>query len=189
MSIARHLKQAGLALLMLSPVAALQSAYAEGTTAGTSISNTASISYSVSGVTQTAVNSSTATFLVDRRVFLTLVAVTPSPTEVAATIPGATGVVRSFRITNTSNRPIGFRFPAPTNLGSDDFDAANLAVRVDSAAAQPMASYAPGTYDAADTAVTVVNLAADYSTTVFVLGDIPGTAANGDDATVNLQAI
>lgn len=189
MAIARHLKQASLALLMLSAAGLLQKAHAEGTTAGTSISNMATVNYSVGGVAQASINSTTATFVVDRRIFLTLQALTPSPTEIAATIPGATNVVRSFRITNTSNRPIGFRF-TPTNLGSDNFDAANLAVRVDSAAGQPMGSYTAGTYDSgSDSATVVAALGADQSTTVFVLGDIPGAAANGNSATVNLQAI
>ncbi|HEY6641802.1 hypothetical protein [Povalibacter sp.] len=189
MSIARHLKQASLALFIVSSAAALQSAYAAGTEAGTSISNTASVNYSVGGVAQTPINSSAATFVVDRRIFLSVVAITPSPTELAATVPAAVGVVRTFRITNTSNRPIGFRF-TPTNVGSDNFDLANLAVRVDSAAGQPIASFTPGTYDGAtDTATTVAMLAADQSTTVFVLADVPGTAANTQSATVNLQAI
>lgn len=190
MSIARHLKQASLALFIMSSAAALQSAYAEGTEAGTSISNTASVNYSVGGVVQTPINSSTATFVVDRRIFLSLVALTPSPTEVSATVPGGTGVVRSFRITNTSNRPIGFSF-APTNAASDDFELANLVVRVDSAASQSSSgTFVPGTYDSStDTATTVAMLGADQSTTVFVLGDIPGAAANGDDGTVNLQAV
>ncbi|HMN44542.1 MAG TPA: hypothetical protein PKE27_08220 [Povalibacter sp.] len=189
MSIARHLKQASLALLMLSPAAALQSAYAEGTTAGTSISNTASVNYSVGGVAQTPINSTTATFVVDRRIFLSVVAVSPSPTELAATVPGAPAVVRTFRITNTSNRPIGFRF-VPTNAAADAFDLANLIVRVDSAAGQPIASFTPGTYDSStDTATTVATLAADQSTTVFVLGDIPVSATNTQSATINLQAV
>ncbi len=189
MSIARHLKQASLALLMVSSAAALQSAHAEGTEAGTSISNTASVNYSVGGVAQTPINSSTATFVVDRRIFLSVEAITPSPTELTATIPGAAAVVRTFRVSNTSNRPIGFRF-VPTNVGSDNFDLANLAIRVDSAAGQPIASFTPGTYDSStDTATTVTTLAADQSTTVFVLGDIPGTATNAQSATVNLQAI
>jgi uncharacterized repeat protein (TIGR01451 family) len=189
MSIARHLKQASLALFIVSSAAALQSAWAEGTEAGTSISNTASVNYSVGGVVQTPINSSTATFVVDRRIFLSLVALTPSPTELDATVPAATGVVRSFRVTNTSNRPIGFSF-TPTNAASDDFELANLTVRVDSAAGQPMGSFTPGTYDSVtDTATTVAMLGADQSTTVFVLGDIPGAAANGDDGTVNLQAV
>jgi len=189
MSIARHLKQASLALMMLSSATALQSAYAEGTTAGTSISNTASVNYSVGGVAQTPINSTTASFVVDRRVFLSVVAISPSPTEEAATVPGATAVVRTFRITNTSNRPIGFRF-VPTNAAADAFDLTNLAVRVDSAAGQPIASFTPGTYDnSTDTATTVATLAADQSTTVFVLGDVPTTVTNTQSATVNLQAV
>lgn len=189
MSFARHLKQASLALLLLSSAAALQSAYAEGTAAGTSISNTASVNYSVGGVAQTPINSTTATFVVDRRIFLAVTAVSPSPTELAATIPGATAVVRTFRITNTSNRPIGFRF-VPTNAAADAFDLTNLIVRVDSAAGQPIASFTPGTYDSStDTATTVATLAADLSTTVFVLGDIPASATNTQQATINLQAI
>src|SRR5262245_49932644 len=68
MTFARHLKQAGLALLMLSSLAALQNAYAVGTTAGTSISNTATVNYSVGGVSQTPITSAAATFVVDNKI-------------------------------------------------------------------------------------------------------------------------
>ena len=201
-AIARRVKHASLALIALSSVGGLQSALAVGTDAGVQINNRATVNYSVGGVTQTPIESSSTgnatagvgagadtTFVVDRRVFMAVADVAPSPTELSTTVPGGAAVVRRFTITNTSNKAIGFRFPAPTNLGGDQFDAANLTVRVDSVS-QPNGSYAPGTYDSAtDVATSVVSLPEDSSVTVYVLGDIPGTAVNGNTAIVNLQAI
>ena len=202
MAIARRVKHASLALLALSSVGGLQSAFAVGTDAGTSINNRATVNYSVGGVAQTEINSSPTgnstpgaaggadtTFVVDRRVFMSVADEAPSPTELSTTVPGGLAVIRRFTITNTSNREIGFRFPTPTNLGGDQFDATNLTVRVDSVT-QPTGSYTPGTYDSgADTATTVVSLTEDHSVTVYVLGDIPATVVNGNTAIVNLQAI
>ena len=79
MTIARHLKQASLALLTLTSLGALQNAYAVGTTAGTSISNTATVNYSVGGVAQTAISSAPVSFVVDNRVDLTVTTTNAAP--------------------------------------------------------------------------------------------------------------
>ena len=201
-AIARRVKHASLALIALSSVGGLQSAFAVGTDAGASISNQATVNYSVGGVAQTQINSSPAgnstpgvsggaptTFVVDRRIFMSVADVAPSPTEISTTVPGGAGVVRRFTVTNTSNATIGFRFPTPTNLGGDSFDASNLTVRVDSVS-QATGSYTPGTYDSGvDTATSVVSLPEDSSITVYVLGDIPASVVNGNTAIINLLAI
>ena len=49
-----------------------QQALADGTPAGTPISNTASVDYFVNGVDQDDISSNTVTFLVDRKVTFTL---------------------------------------------------------------------------------------------------------------------
>ena len=62
---------AGTATMVAAGTASAQSA-AQTTTAGTSISNTASVSYTVNGTAQST-SSTTATFVVDRKVNFTVV--------------------------------------------------------------------------------------------------------------------
>ena len=66
------LAQAGLAAMLLSSLTVFQSAYAVGTASGTNITNTATVNFTVGGVGQTPVNSNVTTFVVDRKVDLTV---------------------------------------------------------------------------------------------------------------------
>lgn len=197
MTIARHLKRASLALVALSSIGGLQQAFASGTDAGVSIINRATVTYSVGTVAQAPIESSPTgnatpgagagtdtSFVVDRRIFMSVADVAGAP----ATAPGATGVVRAFTVTNTSNATIGFSLVGADLGVGDQFDLTNRIVRVDSLV-QPNGSYAPGTYDSAvDTATGIVALPEDHSVTVYIVGDIPLTATNGNTAIVSLQA-
>lgn len=100
------LAKAGLfAGLLVSGQAAAQTAYVPGTNANTTIDNTASITFSVGGVEQTAVDSDTASFVVDRRVDFELVPVTPGLELIA---PNQQGLILSFTLTNESNDTLDF---------------------------------------------------------------------------------
>ena len=92
-----------------------QQALAVGTDAGTTVSNQASVAYSVSGNGQTPIESDPAgnstpgagnptEFLVDRRVDFTLTADGVSDTVA----PGDTGLTFEFTLTNTSNSTMDF---------------------------------------------------------------------------------
>jgi uncharacterized repeat protein (TIGR01451 family) len=175
-----------LRLALLSGTAALASwsgaAQAAGTTAGTTVSNTASVTYSVGGSTASA-SSNTATFLVDRKVNLTV-------TEVGGTVTytslGATDQVTTFQVTNLTNAVQDFRLTTDQQsisipiLGTDNFDVTNMRAFVD--------SNGNGTYDAGvDTATFIDELAPDTSVTVFLVANIPSTAGQ-DVAIVSLSA-
>jgi uncharacterized repeat protein (TIGR01451 family) len=201
MTIARHLKKAGLALVAVSSMAGLQQAWADGTDAGVTINNRATVTYSVGSVAQTAIESSPTgnatpgvnagedtTFVVDRRVFFTVTAIAGAP----ATVPGATGVVRAFTVHNDSNAPIGFSLTS-ANVASpaDQFDVNPNppTVRVDSVTHPEGTPYAPDTYDSStDTATGVLLLAEDSEVTVYIIGDIPLTAVDGNTSIVSLAA-
>lgn len=200
MSIARHLKRAALALPVLGSFAAMQSAFAIGTDANTSIDNRATVNYSVGGVAQTQIESSPTgnttpgagagadtTFVVDNKI-LHVVAETSGGVE--ATSPGAANVVATFTVTNQGNSSQGYAL-TPTNQATgsaspfggsaDAFDVTNLRVYVD--------SNANGTYDAGtDTLSYIDTLVEDASVTVFIVSDIPLTATNGQHANVQLAA-
>lgn len=161
-------------------------AYAAGTTQGATISNTATVDYTVGGVNQTDVSSNTATFLVDRRIILTVAEVGAAATSVS---PGALNQVTTFTVTNTTNGVQDFRLSAAQAVGgaapfggTDNFDANNVRVFVESGATA-------GFQAAEDTATFIDELAADGSRTVYVVVDIPAARANGDIAVVTLTAV
>jgi uncharacterized repeat protein (TIGR01451 family) len=186
---ARHVKHASLALIALSSVGALQSAFAVGTPSGTSISNQATVDYSVAGVNQTQITSAAAAFVVDSRIDLTVSEVSTNATQ---TNPGQTNVVTTFRVSNTGNSTQGYQLSV-TNEASgavlftqtDNQNVNNLRIFVD--------SNGNGVYDAGtDTATNINSLITDAdgeSLVVFVLADIPAAATNNQYANVRLQAI
>ncbi|MCC6631353.1 MAG: DUF11 domain-containing protein [Gammaproteobacteria bacterium] len=164
-------------------------AHAAGTDAGVTISNTASVNYTVGGVPQTQVDSPAAQFVVDRKIDLNLI-----ETDVARTntTPGQTAVVTTFKLTNTGNGAQGYTFTAG-NVGgtlfgnTDAYDVANLLVRVSGTACVPATTTTPAY--AGETASTVLTLAEDACVYVFILADSPTSALNAQAANVRLTAI
>lgn len=153
-----------------------------GTLAGTSISNTASVNYTVNGAPQTT-NSTTANFVVDRKVNLTVVRDQAVTTQVNL---GQTGAVMAFKVTNTTNGTQDFLLDADQAgivfgllTGNDNFDMQNLKAYVD--------SNNNGVYDAGvDTQTYIDELAPDASISVFLVGNVPNQA-NADKAFVSLK--
>lgn len=145
-------------------------AFAQETPAGTTINNQASVSYNVGGSPQSS-TSNTASFLVDKKVNLTVAEVGGVATSVSI---GSTDQVTTFTVTNLTNATQDFKLEAGQQsvsiplLGTDDFNATNLRVYVD--------SNGNGTYDAGvDTATYIDELSADATITVFLVADIPNT--------------
>jgi uncharacterized repeat protein (TIGR01451 family) len=155
-------------------------AQAAGTEAGTSIPNQASVSYSVGGTTQS-VDSNIATFVVDKKVNLTVTGGVITQTAI-----GTNDQVTAFQLTNLTNATQDFRLTVDQQslsiplLGTDNFDVANLRVFVD--------VNGDGTYEPTiDTATYVDELRADTSVTVFLVGNIPNVPGE-DTAIVSLSA-
>lgn len=183
---------AGAALLGL----VTQSALAVGTASGTSITNLATLSYTVGGVTQTPIGSSatgnttgagTATaFVVDNKVNVTVVEGNATFTTV---VPGQLAAVTTFTVTNAGNTAQDFALTAADVVAAqtlfglaDNFVTTNIKVFVD--------ANANGTYEAAtDTATFIDELPANGTKTVFVVVDIPVAQINNDAALVSLTAI
>ena len=99
-----------------------------GTAAGTQIDNVAQASYTVNGTAQTA-SSNTASFVVDRKVNLTVVTAQSGATQVNL---GQTGAVTSFRVTNNTNGTQDFLLaatqvvPAGILSGTNNYVLSNL---------------------------------------------------------------
>ena len=154
-----------------------------GTAAGTVVSNTAQATYTVNGTAQTTA-SNAASFVVDRKVNLTVVANQSAATQVNL---GQTGAVTTFRVTNNTNGVQDFLLaatqvvPAGILTGTNNFVLSNLRIYVD--------SNGNGVYDpGVDIAGFVDELAPDATATVFVVGDVPGQQ-NADRSFVGLDVI
>lgn len=160
-------------------------AFAAGTTANSTITNTATVNYQVGGVAQNSINASN-NITVDRRINLTVAEVGNATTTVS---PGQTLRATAFTVTNTSNAPLDFGLAivqqaggTASHGGTDTFDvtAPFFAIDVNN----------NGTYEAGtDTVVTYLDeVAADASRTVLIVANIPLGETNGEVADVALVA-
>jgi hypothetical protein len=185
------------ALAMLGTVLTLGTnlAQAAGTPSNTTVSNLATLTFSVGGVVQPTIGSSptgnssgagtATTFLVDKKINLT---VTTNDATFIAVSPGQSAAVTTFTVTNTGNDPQDFALASiqqanGTSLfgGSDDFNSTGCAQFVESGAT--------GGYQAGqDTATFVTSLASGSSSTVYVVCNIPNTQVNGDISVIALTA-
>jgi uncharacterized repeat protein (TIGR01451 family) len=166
-----------------------QISWAVGTPSGTTISNSATLTYAIGAGPTTTAPSNTVSFLVDKKVNLLVTEVSGSATSVSI---GQTGTVTTFSVTNLGNDPQGFNLaaalasgnPAPGGTApftTNNFSATGLQVFVD--------SNANGVYDAGvDTATSIPTLAAGSSQTVFIVANIPGTVLSGQQSVVSLTA-
>jgi len=200
-SVRKTLKFLALAGLALGMTAVALPAAATGTAAGTSITNRATVSYTVGGVAQTVINSSPTgnstpgaaggadtAFVVDRLVNYT---VTTVDTTAVVGTPGQTLLVTTFLVTNTGNDKEGFALSAANLVGgtvfsgaatnTDTIDMANIKVY-----------YGPDATSAYNAGTATLgnpdNIAQDTGRRVFVIADLPVAAKNGDGANVRLTA-
>lgn len=167
-------------------ILAANPAHAAGTAAGSTITNTVSVDYTVGGINQTDATA-TDNITVDRKVNLTVARVDNTATPVT---PGATNQAVSFRIENISNATLDFQLGAlqvatgsPAGIsGNDGF---NVTV--------PLVYYlddGDNVFDGGDTVITHLNsLAPDSPVVVHVVAaQVPLGTANGSIAAVTLTA-
>lgn len=179
-------------------------AEAQLTPAGTSITNRATVNYSVGGQAQTLIESSptgnttpglnagvSTAFLVDNRVDLTVTEVSNNAT---LTAPGAAGAALAYTVTNSGNAPQGYALSFLEEVGTlhfnntDNANVGNLVVRVDEDPSTGNGT-GNGTYDGTETATAVNVLNPGQSIRVFVVSPtVPLTLVNGSFANVRLQA-
>jgi uncharacterized repeat protein (TIGR01451 family) len=203
-SIKQQMRRARLAVVALGLIGATPSAFAVGTDFGTDITNTASVNYSVSGVPQTAINSSPTgnstpgtpgvptTFKVDKKIIFVA-----EETNNAATVtsPGLTQVVTVFRVSNTSNGAQDYGLaadniqpPAIIFGRTDDFDMSNFTYHISGAACSTATLTTP-TFNNEPAVTHIEQLGEDACVYVFVRSDTPvsPTAANGLASTIRLK--
>lgn len=123
----RSLRAAAAAVGAFCASTVASSAFAAGTDAGTTVSNTFTLDYQVGGVDQTQITPpSTTDFVVDRIVDVTVTAQNPIATPVDVS-PGQTGAELVFAVTNDGNDNQRYEFivEQPT---SDNFDSTSVAL-------------------------------------------------------------
>ena len=156
-------------------------AFARGTLAGTAIENTAVATFDGPGGS-VQVPSNQVTVTVDE--LIDPVVEGNDPGDVIA-LPGATGAVHSFTLTNNGNGSEAFVLTAVHTNGGDEFDPTANSIVIDSNNNGVYDEgidtvYVPGTNDPV--------LAPDESVAVFVLSDIPSAVSDGDRGQVTLVA-
>ena len=159
---------------------AAESAFAVGTPVGTTIQNTATVSFDLGG-TPITVDTNTTTITVLERLDVNVTVQTPQVLVSA----GETARSALFRLTNTGNGSEAFVLSVDSTIAGDDFDPvpAVPAIYIDSDGS--------GDFNAGDVAydnVTPPSLAADASLDILVVNDIPGGVANGDAGRSELTA-
>ncbi|MDZ7629463.1 MAG: hypothetical protein U5J99_13770 [Parvularculaceae bacterium] len=188
-SFGRTMRNVAFSLAASSALLVSAPAFAAGTSAGTSVSNTFTLDYQVGGVPQTQIDTSGSPtlFTVDRKVDLTVTTVSN-----ATVSPGQTGARVVYGVLNSGNDNAAWRLSVK-DIAADTFDiAAYTAVYYTDAGNDGV--FTPGVDDAgAGTAYTLgagvtPNVAPDATLWVILTGDIPGGATNGQFDDVALIA-
>jgi uncharacterized repeat protein (TIGR01451 family) len=155
--------------------------HAVGTAAGTNITSTATVNYSIGGTPAT-MNSNTATVVVAELINVTMALQSPT-VSVAA---GATNEALLLLVTNTGNSDEVFTLAGDSVLVGDDFDPIPAApfIYLDSDASGDLSPadtpYVAGSNDPA--------LAADASVAVLLVNDIPAGLPDGEYGRSELTA-
>ncbi|MGA9162952.1 MAG: hypothetical protein WBZ31_00730 [Thiobacillus sp.] len=173
-------------IFLLASLLAGVDARAAGTAAGTAISNTATLDYSIGGVPLAPITSAPAVVTVDELIALTLTWQDGGP--VAVNTPDANTPL-SFALTNTGNGTESFTLSRNNALPGDQYNPVSSAVPI-----YVESNGTPGlqTGVGGDTAyagsVTLPANSTNSSVLVYVLSDTPAGLTNGNLGDVQLTA-
>jgi uncharacterized repeat protein (TIGR01451 family) len=181
-AVARTPRSALAGLMGTTLLAVASPAAATGTAAGSVINNTATATYSLPGGGSGSVDSNTVSLTVDE---LLDVSVAWSDGGDVPVLPGATGRVLTYLVTNNGNGSEAFVLSARNALSGDDFDPSAYAIYLD--------TNADGDYDPGIDLAYVAGsndpvLAADAPATVFIVSSIGAGAVDGSRAGLDLIA-
>jgi uncharacterized repeat protein (TIGR01451 family) len=157
-------------------------AVATGTSAGTTISNTATATYTNAGGQSVSIPSNKVDLKVDEVLNVTVASADPGDVSSAS---GGTNQLLSFSVTNTGNGSEAFRLAPVNAIGGDNFDPATTTLVLD--------TNHNNVYDAGVDTVYAAGsndpvLVADTAIRVFVLSTVPGTATDGQRGETDLTA-
>jgi uncharacterized repeat protein (TIGR01451 family) len=169
-------------IVATATIAFAEPAHAVGTTAGTTISNTATATYTDPQGTTVTVPSNKVDIRVDELLDVTVASADPGD---VASLPGSVNQVLTFTVTNTGNGSEAFRLSPVNAIGGDAFDPTTTSLVID--------SNGNGVYDAGvDTVYNAGSndpvLAPDTSVRIFVLSTVPPSATDGQRGQTDLTA-
>ncbi len=179
-----------------------QSGWAAGTLAGTTVKNTAVLSYSVGGTPQTDIDSNEATFAVDRKVDLNVTGTTGQqnlPVAPKSTGDNTNKNLLTYLLTNEGNSDQQFEVDLKhaTDLATaDNFDATNCEFYIVEKSPDPQT--APDAIESIGpfnlgTSATLITLKPDGTAEIRVNCDMPdlgtGTPALADGHTSSLEVL
>lgn len=156
-------------------------AFAVGTAAGTTISNTATATYTDAGGGTISVPSNQVDVRVDELLNVTVASADPG--DVAA-LPGSTNQALSFTVTNTGNGTEAFRLSPINAIGGDAFDPTTTSIVIDNG----NGGYDPGIDTVYSAGSNDPVLAPDTSVRIFVLSTVPASATDGQRGQTDLTA-
>jgi uncharacterized repeat protein (TIGR01451 family) len=169
--------------LFLASLFAMQS-HGAGTGAGTTISNTASVSYEVGGATVTE-DSDPVTITVQELINVTVVS--QDSGNVSLSSP-QTGAELKFQVTNTGNGNEAFIINQ-VNIGGDEFDVTLSTIYLDSGANDVSDGVFDPNVDTVYDNSAPPAISPDGSITIWVTSDIPDSLSNSDTSEVQVSAL
>jgi|JI6StandDraft_1071083.scaffolds.fasta_scaffold24818_3 uncharacterized repeat protein (TIGR01451 family) len=172
-----------LALILAAGSMWSTTASAAGTNAGTTISNTATASYTDVAGTPKTVDSNTVDIKVDELINAVVDATDPGD---VVTMPGTTGQVLTYSITNTGNGNETFSLTANSTVGGDNYDPTGTQIYIDNPTSGTPGVYDPGVDILYTPGTNDPTLAPDASATIFVVTNTPSGVSDGDKGIVQL---
>lgn len=159
------------------------------TTSGFTISNSATLGYTVGGVAQTAITSAAATFTVDNKINMTV-----SGGAITSVSPGQANATTTFTVSNLGNAVQGYALTVGDTAGAvfgaatDNFNAGAYTIYQD--ATNNTAAGGACTTISAVVITKIADLNAGASACVWVKAAlVPATQVNGDAAVITLNAV
>ena len=155
-------------------------ANAAGTAAGTQVDNSASLSYTVSGVAQTAVASNTDSFIVDKKIDFALA---NNDGDQVTVVPGQTDATTTWSFRNEGNMDQNFTFTATELTGGETIY--GDADTQDTNGPRTIEYNNGGTW----TALSTLEIAVDTNITIRIRTDIDAARVNGDVMNIELKSV
>jgi uncharacterized repeat protein (TIGR01451 family) len=156
-----------------------QTVQAAGTASGTDITNSVTVNYKVSTVDQTALTD-TATFKVDNKILPTL-----SVLANATVTPGESDAVVSYQLTNTGNTTQGYQVEVADSTVADDYGLTSVTRYFETGDVNTTFN-GSGTETLINHTNNAFELAAGASKVIYVVGNVPLSAADTEVARYDL---
>jgi len=166
-----------LASMILLAFTATQS-YAAGTQAGVVIQNQATVTYNAGAGT---ISASSQVVDITVQELINVTVVSQDAAKVSISSPQSDAYLK-FQITNTGNGNEDFVISQSNLSGSDNFDVTYSAIYIDDGDGV----FEPG---ADDIVYNTPSIAPDASIVIWVVSDIPGSQADGNEAEVQVSAL